>query len=264
MGESDSPTIFCGLTGLRGGKKGFVTERKDLNECAEGSEKVAGGQALGASGRRSSGRFYAHQRGWGTAAGLVGRGNGAFFEVVQNSASRNGAEIGDGGLWALFILGVIISCDFPQIQGSQQIISEGFSDRKKKSVGLPESVGDKNLVFTNHDAAEHNTVLPLRGKCWACGGLKRRRAPGRPGAAKALGSSCGARGLRCCRKLPAPWTQVATGCRLALGAGLAKSRRGALGKCLSLWRSPPCPSLPQLRSSLCFAKMARQRSRSVW
>jgi hypothetical protein len=37
------------------------------------------------------------------------------------------------------ILGVIISCGFPQIQGRQQIISEGFSDRKKKSVGLPES-----------------------------------------------------------------------------------------------------------------------------
>jgi hypothetical protein len=33
---------------------------------------------------------------------LVGRGNGAFFEVLQNPASRNGTEVGDGGLWALF------------------------------------------------------------------------------------------------------------------------------------------------------------------
>lgn len=57
---------------------------------------------MGAPGRRSSGRFYAHQRGWGAALGLVGRGNGAFFEVLQNPASRNGTEVGDGGLRALF------------------------------------------------------------------------------------------------------------------------------------------------------------------
>jgi hypothetical protein len=101
VGESDSPTIFCGLTGLRGRKKGPFTERKDFDECADGSENVSRGQALGAAGRRSSGRFDAHQRGRGAAAGLVGRGDGAFFEILQNPASRNRAEVGDGGLRAL-------------------------------------------------------------------------------------------------------------------------------------------------------------------
>jgi len=74
---------------------------KVFYECADRSEKVARGQALGAAGRRSSRRFYTHQRGRGTAAGLVGRGDGALFEVLQNVACRNGAEAGDGGIRAL-------------------------------------------------------------------------------------------------------------------------------------------------------------------
>jgi len=40
--------------------------------------------------------------GRGTAAGLVGGGDGAVFEVLPGPASGDGHEVGDGGLWALF------------------------------------------------------------------------------------------------------------------------------------------------------------------
>jgi hypothetical protein len=45
--ESDSPTFFCGLTGLRRGEKGEITLRVETDEWAEGSGKAARGQALG-------------------------------------------------------------------------------------------------------------------------------------------------------------------------------------------------------------------------
>lgn len=77
--------------------------------------------------------------------------------------------------------------------------------------------------------------------------------------------------LPCRRRFPAPWTQVAAGCRLAKGAGLAKSRREALGKCLSLWRAIErlvCGSSPSalcaMRPALCFLSSALPCASRRW
>jgi hypothetical protein len=47
--ESDSPTVFCGFSGVARGKRASRIETKVFCECADGSEKVAGGQSLGAA-----------------------------------------------------------------------------------------------------------------------------------------------------------------------------------------------------------------------
>ena len=57
---------------------------------------------MGAACRRGSRSFYADKRGWGAAAGLVGRGDGAFFKILQNPACGDGAAACDGRLRALF------------------------------------------------------------------------------------------------------------------------------------------------------------------
>jgi len=57
VGESDLPTVFCGFSGVAWGKRSFINKNKVFYECADGSEKVAEGQTLGAPVVEAAGVF---------------------------------------------------------------------------------------------------------------------------------------------------------------------------------------------------------------
>jgi hypothetical protein len=41
VGESNSPTVFCGFSRVAWGKRGLINKNEVFYECADGSEKVA-------------------------------------------------------------------------------------------------------------------------------------------------------------------------------------------------------------------------------